>query len=169
MFSKSFAREILSVHLFQSRSDSKQWFRQSFSVFQNICPAISIQLLVCNLQLFTAGNASRPGVWHAIECCWESCSSPPGSLLSPEEEEFVSKVAQPCQVTHWQEQGVNTTWPDSPARELQKSGPGRRRLLFHSCKCSPNAGTSQISNPEGSIGSFLYKRGHSIFWLNIFG
>ena len=40
-------------------------------------------------------------------------------------------------------------------------------LLFHSCKYLPNAGTSQISNPEGTIVGFLYKWGHSISWLNV--
>lgn len=40
-------------------------------------------------------------------------------------------------------------------------------LLFHSCKHLPNAGTSQISNPEGTTVSFLYRAGSPTFWLNV--
>lgn len=151
---------------------TKQWFLQSFSIFQNICPAISMQLLVCNLQLFTAGNASRPGVRHAIEAllgklqlsAWLPAFTGEGIYIP---------AAQPCQVTHWQEQGVNLTWPHSPAarpasfRSLVQAGGG---CFSIPTRYSPNAGTSQISNPEGIIVSFLYMSGHSNFFLlNIFG
>lgn len=106
------------VHLFPSVSDSQSsGFYKVPPVFPNICPAISMQLLVCNLQLFTAGNASRLGVTDAFESCWESCCSLApcfhprrgGGGICVQED-------QPCQVIHWQEQGANPTWPDSPDR-----------------------------------------------------
>lgn len=99
MSSKSFAREIFWVHLFPSTSDSQSsGFYKVPRVFQNICPAISMQLLVCNLQLLTAGNASRPGVTDAIESCWESCCSLAPCFQRREEEEFVSKKISPARL-----------------------------------------------------------------------
>lgn len=126
MSSKSFARDIFWVHLFPPISDSQSsGFYKASPLFQNICPAISMQLLVCNLQLFSADSASRPGVTNAFESCWESCCS-----LTPCFHQRGAGIciqeAQPCQVTHWQEQGVNPTCPIlQPVLELQKSGPGR--------------------------------------------
>lgn len=126
MSSKSFARDIFWAHLFPPMSGSQSsGFYKVSPVSQNICPAISMQLLVCNLQLFTAGNASRPGVRDAFESCGESCCSHHrrgGGICIQEH--------QPCQVTHWQEQGVNPTWPDSPAGAGASEVWSRRRGCF---------------------------------------
>lgn len=107
---------ICCAHLFPSMSDSQSsGFYKVSPLSQNICPAISMQLLVCNLQLFTAGNESRPGVTDAFESCWESCCSLAPCFHQSRGGGFSIQEHQPCQVTHWQEQGVNPTWLDSPA------------------------------------------------------